>query len=175
AIYGSNSIPVLIREIENDISVLEQTELEEDGPNSSIREPYREVYTTSQLSNQLTFWSTVPGFASFRHPIKGTWFIEALHNEMLQQEPGMDIFSIFTRVNNKISSRRHKPMNGQMWKGMTPVFQVALTKKLLLPLHPAAQVATAKKIICRFLFYQLYDEYVRRNITILAEQRRDDP
>nr|CAD7393757.1 unnamed protein product [Timema cristinae] len=109
------------------------------------------------------------------HGKKGTWFIEALHNEMLQQEPGMDIFSIFTRVNNKISSRRHKPMNEPMWKGMTPVFQVALTKKLILPLHPAARVATAKKIICRFLFFQLYDEYVRRNIMILEEQRHRDP
>lgn len=98
-VFGSNSIPLEVREIKNQIyscadhmlgrpkclivqacqgqdlqiSKLVENHLQTDSP--SVPRP---VLTIPPCSDFLIAWSTVEGFASLRHVLTGTWFIQTL-------------------------------------------------------------------------------------------------
>ncbi|XP_063244993.1 caspase-8 [Bacillus rossius redtenbacheri] len=186
-VYGSNSIAVQINEIEDLVSgrinpyllgkpkiiiiqacqgsslqsVYVESCIEEDGlPRSAtVRAEDR---TRSVLSDQIKFWSTVPGFASFRHPQNGTWFIEILASELLLQKPKMDICAIFTVVNGKLNER--KAFKNDAWVGMTPQWSTTLTKTLYLPLRRESRFPVASKMLLRHMFNIMLDEYIREGI-----------
>ncbi|XP_071502752.1 caspase-3-like [Diadema antillarum] len=78
-------------------------------------------------SDILLAYATVPGYVSWRNSEKGSWFIQALTEVMLQNASQEDMLSMMTMVNGKVarafesSSGRHKQM---------PAPVTMLTKKL---------------------------------------------
>ena len=51
-------------------------------------------------------YSTVPGYFSWRNSRQGSWFIQALCSVFRENAGTMDVYRMFTRVNDKISSRK---------------------------------------------------------------------
>eukprot|EP00057_Strongylocentrotus_purpuratus_P035470 XP_799258.3 PREDICTED: caspase-3 isoform X2 [Strongylocentrotus purpuratus] len=78
-------------------------------------------------SDMLLAYATVPGFVSWRNAERGSWFIQALTETILQHAGEEDLLSMITMVNGKVarafesSSGRHKQM---------PAPVTMLTKKL---------------------------------------------
>ncbi|XP_030842855.1 caspase-7 [Strongylocentrotus purpuratus] len=78
-------------------------------------------------SDMLLAYATVPGFVSWRNSERGSWFIQALTETILQYGKDEDLLSMITMVNGKVarafesSSGRHKQM---------PAPVTMLTKKL---------------------------------------------
>ncbi|PIO23081.1 hypothetical protein AB205_0193640 [Aquarana catesbeiana] len=71
----------------------------------------------------LFVYATVPGYVSWRHPEKGTWFIQALCRVLNQYWNQLEIQHILTRVNNQVAT---KPGN----KKQIPSVESRLTKDL---------------------------------------------
>ena len=73
--------------------------LEQDGPSSD----------TEAIPNDgdfVTFSSTVPGYASFRSPDMGSWFIITFVDIMKKYHRSVDILNILTMVNNHMGKCR---------------------------------------------------------------------
>lgn len=113
--------------------------------------------TCPEVSDTVVFWATVPGYAAFRDKIRGSWFINALWEEMLKG-CNDDVLSMFVNVNAKVCNKR-APIDGEL-KVMTPLFMTSFRKKLIFPLHREAQKAAAKRMYDRYLFDLLLDEYI---------------
>uniref|UniRef100_G3U5N1 Caspase 8 n=1 Tax=Loxodonta africana TaxID=9785 RepID=G3U5N1_LOXAF len=74
--------------------------------------------------------ATVPGYVSFRHPEKGSWYIQSLCNHLKDLVPRHeDILSILTAVNNDVSRQADK--DGTKKQMPQPAF--TLRKKLIFP------------------------------------------
>ncbi|XP_037705902.1 caspase-10 [Choloepus didactylus] len=74
--------------------------------------------------------ATVPGYVSFRHVEKGSWYIQSLCNHLKDLVPRQeDILSILTAVNNDVS--RHADKHGRKKQMPQPAF--TLRKKLVFP------------------------------------------
>uniref|UniRef100_A0A8D0GD01 Caspase 10 n=1 Tax=Sphenodon punctatus TaxID=8508 RepID=A0A8D0GD01_SPHPU len=74
--------------------------------------------------------ATVDGYASFRHVLQGTWYIQALCNKLKLLVPrGEDILSILTEVNEDVSKRT----DTKGTKKQMPQPAYTLRKKLIFP------------------------------------------
>ncbi|CAD7686022.1 unnamed protein product [Nyctereutes procyonoides] len=74
--------------------------------------------------------ATVPGYVSFRHVEKGSWYIQSLCNRLKSLVPRHeDILSILTAVNNDVSQQADK--QGTMKQMPQPAY--TLRKKLVFP------------------------------------------
>ncbi|XP_069671308.1 caspase-8 [Periplaneta americana] len=169
AVYGINSIPVYVDELKNlmencsnllgkpKILIIQacQGQDHQDAVDVATDGP---VYSKSRSSDCVTFWSTVPGFASFRHEIDGTWFIQSICEHLLSSHPSDDLYRLFTYVNNQVSAKRAR-VSGE-FKTMVPYFTSTLTKLLYLPLHPGAKVKMAHRMFERHLTNALIREYI---------------
>ncbi|XP_023398169.1 caspase-10-like isoform X3 [Loxodonta africana] len=79
--------------------------------------------------------ATVPGYVSFRHPEKGSWYIQSLCNHLKDLVPRHeDILSILTAVNNDVSRQADK--DGTKKQMPQPAF--TLRKKLVFPVPQEA-------------------------------------
>ncbi|KAJ4442899.1 hypothetical protein ANN_04492 [Periplaneta americana] len=177
AVYGINSIPVYVDDLKNlmencpnllgkpKILIIQacQGQDHQDAVDVATDGP---VYSKSRSSDCVTFWSTVPGFASFRHEIDGTWFIQSISQHLLSSHPSDDLYRLFTYVNKQVSSKRAR-VSGE-FKTMVPYFTSTLTKLLYLPLHPGAKVKMAHRMFERHLANALIREYIlsRRKIQL---------
>lgn len=77
-------------------------------------------------SDVLIGYSTLPGFASYRHPRNGSWYIQCLVEVFSQYAFEEDVLSLLTYVNYNVS-RKFKTMRGFR---QIPAPQSPLTKKL---------------------------------------------
>ncbi|PSN40162.1 hypothetical protein C0J52_14092 [Blattella germanica] len=166
-VYGSNSVPVSEAELQEvmqrDVKLRgkpkiliiqacqgkahqEAEDIAEDGP------------SRGKSSDFLKYWSTVPGFASFRHEIQGTWFIQSLSRRFLSVRPTDDFFHLFTSVNDDVTSQRAS-IHGRN-KIMVPEFKCSLTKLLVLPLQPERRLAVSLRMAKQHLFILLLWEYI---------------
>ncbi|XP_067005996.2 caspase-8 [Anabrus simplex] len=178
AVYGVNSIAVDIDDIEKllngkfcpklmhkpKILVIQacqginkmnaiKSDIDTDGTSGSK--------TCPEVSDMITFWATVPGYAAFRDRITGSWFIKTLWEKMLQNSAvEMDVLNIFVNVIGKVCNKR-APVNGEL-KAMTPQFITTFTKPLFFPFHTEARKATARRILERYMFDYLIDQYIER-------------
>ncbi|XP_055531220.1 caspase-8 isoform X2 [Wyeomyia smithii] len=139
-VYGSNSIPVSVKAIEQAMaaekltgkpkllfvqacqgsdlqSAVEIPRLEHDGPSAEK--------TASVYVDFLVAWSTVPGFASVRHIEKGSWFVQELCLKLRQLHVKDHLMDILTAVINDVSSKR-----GYGNECMVPIIKSTLRKKL---------------------------------------------
>ncbi|XP_032260547.1 caspase-10 isoform X1 [Halichoerus grypus] len=74
--------------------------------------------------------ATVPGYVSFRHVEKGSWYIQSLCNHLKSLVPrNEDILSILTAVNNDVSQQADR----QGTKKQMPQPAFTLRKKLVFP------------------------------------------
>ena len=53
-------------------------------------------------------YSTVPGYYSWRNSRKGSWFMQSLCHIFRQNASSMDVYRMFTRVNDQVSSRKSR-------------------------------------------------------------------
>ncbi|XP_056611861.1 caspase-8 [Triplophysa dalaica] len=92
--------------------------------------------STAEAADFLLAMSTVPHYVSFREKDKGTWFIQALCDNMKLLVPsGVDLLTILTRVNHDVS--RKSDCTGSRKQMPQPEF--TLTKRVVFPIpqtHP---------------------------------------
>ncbi|KAK7794602.1 hypothetical protein R5R35_003610 [Gryllus longicercus] len=182
AVYGVNSIAVEMQDIEKFLhgkycpklldkpkiiivqscqGLVKQnayiSDIGEDGASPSKSSP--------EVSDTLTFWSTVPGYAAFRDRITGSWFVRALWDEMLHKKSyGLDIFTIFVNVTAQVCNKR-APIDGEL-KAMTPQFSSCFRKKLIFPIHQDARKAAAKRMFERYLFDCLLNDFIEEKVVL---------
>ncbi|CAO1426766.1 unnamed protein product [Diamesa serratosioi] len=145
-VYGSNSIPVRIKDIRGIMAsklllskpkilliqacqgdnlqksakkIILTTEL--DGPSSS-------TISGSLFADFLTFWSTIEGFASVRHIDNGTWFIQELVQKIKELHVNQHFIDICTTVIHAVHSKR-----GYRDECMLPKIDTTFTKNFYLP------------------------------------------
>ena len=144
--YGSDSVPVFIRDIKENMSSkvllnkpkilliqacqgdnlqptvkkIIQTEL--DGPNQS------NLISGSTRADFLTFWSTIEGFASVRHVENGSWFIQELVKKITELYKSQHLMDICTSVINEVSMKR-----GYRDQCMLPKLESTFTKNFRFP------------------------------------------
>lgn len=124
-VYGHDSIPVRIKDIKKimatkilfsktkilliqacqgdsrQVSVKKKiNEIEHDGPGMST------LTSGSVFADFLIFWSTIEGFASFRHVEDGSWFIQELVKKIRELHKEQHLMDICTAVIREVSSKR---------------------------------------------------------------------
>jgi hypothetical protein len=89
-----------------------------------------EIYVIPTLADILIMYSTADGFYSFRNPADGSWFIQAVCQE-LRENPHEELMTILTGVNRRVAfaKQSHVP-NKTKFDAMKqmPVIQSMLTK-----------------------------------------------
>lgn len=84
------------------------------------------------LADLLVMYSTAEGYYSFRNPKDGSWFIQALCEE-LRENPHEDLMTILTGVNRRVAfaKQSHVPDNSD-WDAMKqmPNIMSMLTKTM---------------------------------------------
>jgi hypothetical protein len=92
----------------------------------------RESFVIPTLADLLVMYSTSEGFYSFRNPEEGSWFIQALCDE-LKESSHEEIMTILTGVNRRVAfgKQSHVPQNAE-WDAtkQMPIIQSMLTKGL---------------------------------------------
>ena len=128
-VYGSNSIPVQIKDVKEKMSnpvllhkpkiliiqacqghVMQETvkrikELEFDSPSPS--QPQSDE-SGSVRADFLLFCATIEGFASIRDPENGTWFIQDLVKKIYELRNSQHFMDICTAVIDEVSSKRYR-------------------------------------------------------------------
>lgn len=102
------------------LSLLKHYEPQHDGPQPSAS------LTSPDKSDMFVHCSTVPNFASYRDPDKGTWFIQCLCNHLDQQKGDFDFVKLCILVNGEVGRKTFGKF-GQM-----PEFTTCFTKSLYL-------------------------------------------
>lgn len=96
-------------------------------------------YNVPRHPDFLIAYSTIPGFLSWRSPQNGSWFIQALCDELETNGNRLDILTLLTFVNQRVavhyeSSTTYEEANR---KKMMPSFVSMLTRILILSEKPA--------------------------------------
>ncbi|XP_078259683.1 caspase-8-like isoform X2 [Rhinoraja longicauda] len=104
--------------------------VEEDGFNPLLEEDAVRAnrLTIPDEADFLLGMATVEGYASFRHVLEGTWYIQSLCDNLEEYCPSEDLLSILTIVNRDVSEKTDKNSKTQM-----PQPSYTLTKKLYFP------------------------------------------
>ncbi|XP_030843307.1 caspase-3-like [Strongylocentrotus purpuratus] len=79
-------------------------------------------------SDMLLAYATVPGFVSWRNSERGSWFIQALTETIIQHARDEDLLSMITMVNGKVARAFESSSAGRHKQMPAPV--TMLTKKL---------------------------------------------
>ncbi|XP_044158711.1 caspase-8-like [Bufo gargarizans] len=99
----------------------------------SAVEERKVTITVPTDADLLVGMSTVDGYYSFRHPRKGTWYIQALCANLTKMVPkGEDILSILTKVNKDVSEMEYFKDGRTNMKQM-PQPTYTLRQKLVFP------------------------------------------
>uniref|UniRef100_W8AV04 Caspase-8 n=1 Tax=Ceratitis capitata TaxID=7213 RepID=W8AV04_CERCA len=135
SVYGSNSIPVEIVEIEHIITgdmllgkpklLIIQACQKDESPINERRKLYMDPHRFGDLVKAM---STVPGYSAMRHTIEGTWFIQELCDAVQRFGDKRHIGDILIAVNRKVSERR-----GNKNEVMMPISSYTLRKFFYLP------------------------------------------
>ena len=152
-VYGSNSIPVQVKDIKilittelladipkvlliqacqgNDFLTKTQTpepkiqtfepKIQHDGPKSSA--------TATKFGDFVTFWSSIEGFASFRHTQEGSWFIQSICKMIEKKYETSHLLDIFTDVIHTVSKEKAVAMR----ETMLSKFDTTFMKKFVFP------------------------------------------
>lgn len=115
------------------------------------------VRTIGASADILTFWSTMPGYASIRDKKRGTWFVEALWQQLMSARSNEDMIILLTKVTNAVTSRCVYLEDG--YKTMVPEQCNRLTKSLVLPQNPKHMLQVAMVMFERLLFESLKKQY----------------
>ncbi|XP_050302205.1 caspase-8 [Anthonomus grandis grandis] len=78
-----------------------------------------------------TYWATIPGYAAIRNAKTGSWFIQALCEEIEQSNSQIHVLDICTKINDNVSKKKWKVVNGE--NIMTPQVTTTFTKSFYLP------------------------------------------
>ncbi|XP_054727178.1 caspase-8 [Anastrepha obliqua] len=135
SVYGSNSIPVEIAEIEHIITgealfgkpkllIIQACQKDE----SPINEKRKTNVAPHRFGDMVKAMSTVPGYAAMRHTVDGTWFVQELCNAVERFGDRRHIVDILIAVNRKVSERR-----GNENEVMMPISSNTLRKFFYLP------------------------------------------
>lgn len=91
-----------------------------------------EIFVIPTLADLLVMFSTAEGYYSFRNPADGSWFIQAICDE-LRENPQEDLMTILTGVNRRVAfaKQSHVPDNAE-WDAMKqmPNIMSMLTKTM---------------------------------------------
>lgn len=100
-------------------------ELQRDGPN--------EVggYRSQVLENQdiLFCYSTFPGYASYRDPDRGSWFVQEFVEVFQEQANEEHVMDMLTEVNKRVSQKNHTDNSLEASCVQIPCPATSLTKK----------------------------------------------
>jgi hypothetical protein len=91
--------------------------------------------------------------------VPGTWFIQAVCQQLLCARPKDDVYKLFTSVIREVSSKRAHVE--KTYKTMVPTFSTTFTQSLVLPLHPGAKVKVSQRMFERHAFNALLREYIK--------------
>lgn len=145
-VYGSNSIPVRIKDIRGLmasklllskpkillIQACQGDNLQKSAkkivPTTELDAPSSSTISGSLFADFLTFWSTIEGFASVRHIDNGTWFIQELVEKIKELHVNQHFIDICTTVIHAVHSKR-----GYRDECMLPKIDTTFTKNFFLP------------------------------------------
>lgn len=143
--------------------------LETDAPNVSEialqpeLEPYK--FIGPQKGDSIIAWSTVQGYASFRDPYNGSWYIEELCKQLWRCGESMDLVDILTLVNNNL---RSKIYDGQV---MVPSLLLSVRAKVKFPFLRKSQCRGRRTLLSRLVFEKYFKEFLNENFkTVLNQQ-----
>nr|XP_022343163.1 caspase-2-like [Crassostrea virginica] len=83
---------------------IQRDELQRDGPNS-FSENKIQIQETRDI---LLCFSTFPGYASYRDPDQGTWFIQEFVNVFAEQAHDEHVLDMMTAINKRVSQKQHR-------------------------------------------------------------------
>ncbi|XP_066157828.1 caspase-8 isoform X2 [Euwallacea fornicatus] len=147
-VFGANSCKVSVKTIENimckhnkklsgkpKLLILQSCQGKQC---QKIIEEETDGYTTDGpkgpvTADLLTFFATIPGYAAVRNIKKGSWFIQALCDEIEAGNSQYHFLEICTRVVSKVTDQEWKEDGGGV-NVMTPQMVSTLTKRFYLPL-----------------------------------------
>lgn len=146
-VYGSNSIPVQIKDIKESMAsrgLLDKPKIliiqacqgptlqkSVTRPNSNIEydgPTHSDMISGSTRADFLLFWSTIEGFASIRHTEDGSWFIQELVKKIHELHGNHHLMDICTAVTNEVSSKR-----GYQDECMVPKLESTFIKNFRFP------------------------------------------
>uniref|UniRef100_A0A1B0D025 Uncharacterized protein n=1 Tax=Phlebotomus papatasi TaxID=29031 RepID=A0A1B0D025_PHLPP len=133
SVYGSNSIPVEVREIKDalcderlsdkpKILIIQACQSNDDSGKGKLARD-----GPSRMGNLITAWSTVEGYTSIRHTIEGTWFIQTLCAKLREFHEKEHFYDILTKVHAEVADKE-----GDSGETMQPKIDSTLKKKLYL-------------------------------------------
>lgn len=138
AVYGSDSIPVGISDIQNvlcaDENLSDKPKLliiqacQQNDKNQQTRSMNARTKSASQHANMVVAMSTVPGYVALRHSINGSWFIQTLCDTVTQYAASEHVMDILIRVTGIVSQKR-----GEKDQLMMPLIISTLKQKLYFP------------------------------------------
>ncbi|XP_068084143.1 caspase-3-like [Anabrus simplex] len=114
----------------------------------------------SPVADLTTFISSYPGYASLRNYMTGSWFIQTLCKQLLQQGHLAPLHDIFISVTDELNKKCFTASRIMT----TPLYKSTNTKKLLLPYIPEMRSAAAKKLLEKALFEEVYNEYLIKKV-----------
>ncbi|XP_071447524.1 caspase-8 [Hetaerina americana] len=115
----------------------------------------------SGVKDYVKFLSTVPGYASLRHKVTGSWFIENLHAEIMGREPNSSLLDVFTLVNASLDKKSSLlSENDELCLiSMMSELHSTLRGPVILPLEPDAMKKAMLLSVQRIVFDQLFQEF----------------
>jgi hypothetical protein len=102
---------------------------------------------------------TIVGWLIHYCDVSGTWFIQAICQQLLCAQPTDDLHKLFTSVIREVSCKR--ALVDQTYKTMVPIYSTTFTRSLKLPRHRGAKVKVSQRMFERHAFNALFREYVK--------------
>ncbi|KAM8719906.1 hypothetical protein ACLKA7_006029 [Drosophila subpalustris] len=139
AVYGCDSIPVSIIDIQNvlcaDEHLYDKPKLliiqacQQNEKNNQTRNVNATTKSPSQHANMVVAMSTVPGFVALRHSVNGSWFIQTLCETVKELAASEHVLDILTRTIGKVSQKR----GDKDHQIMLPLLSSTLQQKVYFP------------------------------------------
>ncbi|KAG8231875.1 hypothetical protein J437_LFUL011780 [Ladona fulva] len=114
--------------------------------------------------------STVPGYVSLRHKVKGSWFIDTLSEEIMCREPNCSLLDVFTQVNASVDKKSSVVGNSMI--SMMSELRTTLRGPLYLPLEHDTMKKAALLSIQRALFEKLLEEFYDSDLKNPKRERK---
>ena len=100
---------------------------------SSVNSQSSLPYSIAHYTDFLVYDATYPGYFAFRNETNGSWFIQALCEEIEHAEPGEELMSILTKVTRCVVEKQSNSDNPNFnGKKQVPLRQETLIRKIYL-------------------------------------------
>ncbi|EDW62265.1 caspase-8 [Drosophila virilis] len=138
AVYGADSIPLSITDIQNVLCANEELHdkpklliiqaCQQNAKELQTRDVNATTQSPSQHANMVVAMSTVPRFVALRHSVQGSWFIQTLCDTVKRHAASEHVLDILTIAIGQVSEKR-----GDKDQKMVPLVTSTLRQNVYFP------------------------------------------